>query len=104
MQKNYKWEDITLVSYSYNLIECQRTIKILNKMNVKVELSDMHTIRPIDYRTITNSVKTRKLLFVDNGWSTYGVGQSTAKVSENLSGKKIITSRLGILIHLYLVQ
>tara|TARA_B100000035_G_C20973760_1_gene542233 strand:- start:87 stop:1145 length:1059 start_codon:yes stop_codon:yes gene_type:complete len=92
-------KDITLVSYSYNLIECQRTIKILNKMNVKVELIDMHTIRPIDYRTITNSVnKTRKLLFVDNGWSTYGVGaEIIAKVSENLSGKKIITSRLGIL-------
>ncbi len=91
--------DITLISYSYNLIECQRAVKVLNQFGIKVDLIDMPTIRPIDYKTILKSVnKTRKILFVDNGWSTYGIGSEIlAKVSEIFSKNKIITSRIGIL-------
>ncbi len=95
----YKGNDITLVSYSYNLIECYRAVNVLNTLGISVELIDMSTIKPVDYKTIIKSVsKTKKLLFVDNGWSTYGVGaEIIAKISETFSNKKISTSRLGIM-------
>lgn len=66
---------ITLVSYSYMLMETLKAAKILKKNNISCEVIDLNTLRPLNLRKIFNSVKkTKKLLFIDNGYSDYGIG------------------------------
>jgi pyruvate dehydrogenase E1 component beta subunit len=44
-----------------------------------VEVVDLRSIRPIDWRTLTDSVKrTGRCLVVEEGWTTYGVGAEIA--------------------------
>jgi len=46
---------------------------------VDAEVIDLRSIRPIDWRTITESVKrTSRCLVVEEGWPTYGVGAEIA--------------------------
>jgi len=67
--------DITLVSYGAMVREVQRAMVIAKKDNISVELIDLRTIYPVDKETITNSIKkTGKLLIVNEGPTSYGVG------------------------------
>ena len=82
-----KGSDITVVAHSYMTVEALKAIKLLEQNNVKCELIDIRTIRPLDINTIVSSVeKTKKLLVVDNGWIHFGVSSEIiAAVSERLS-------------------
>ena len=67
--------DITLVSYGAMVREVQRAMVMAKKDNISVELIDLRTIYPVDKETITNSIKkTGKLLIVNEGPTSYGVG------------------------------
>tara|TARA_Y100000588_G_scaffold384654_1_gene476414 strand:+ start:192 stop:1235 length:1044 start_codon:yes stop_codon:yes gene_type:complete len=66
---------ITLVGTSYTVVDCLRAADLLETVGISAEVIDPLTLSPLDADTILNSVeKTRRLLVVDNGWLTCGMG------------------------------
>jgi pyruvate/2-oxoglutarate/acetoin dehydrogenase E1 component len=72
------------------VIECLRSAKILKNFSVNVEVIDIQSLRPLDTKTIINSVKkTKNAIIVDNGGMTYGISSEImASLYENLSSNK----------------
>jgi pyruvate dehydrogenase E1 component beta subunit len=91
-------KDITVISFSYALIETLRAVNFLKKINISCELIDLRCLRPIDKKTILKSAKkTKKVLIVDNGWTINGISaEISAIINENID-EKIIVRRIGIL-------
>ena len=92
-------KDLTIVSFSEALIQVLRLKKILIKSNISAEIIDLRTLRPLDKKTILKSVKkTGRILVVDNGWKTYGIGSEIISfLSEDKKVKfKSKPKRLGI--------
>ncbi len=72
---------ITLISFSYGIIECLKASEILNKFNISCEIIDLRVLHELDKKTIVNSVKkTKKVIVVDNGWSKYGISAEIISV------------------------
>jgi len=92
-----KGSDLTIISFSYALLESLKAINFLKKMNINVELIDLRCLRPIDTKTIINSAKkTKKVLVVDNGMTTYGISaEISAIINENIASK-IKFRRIGV--------
>lgn len=68
-------EDLTIVSYSYMMVEALRSAEILADAGVNAEVIDLRSLRPLDLDTVGESVKkTGRLLTIDNGWTKMGVG------------------------------
>src|SRR6195952_924493 len=69
--------DVTIVSYGRPL---QRVVRpsvdaLVNDHGIDVELIDLRTLRPLDVRTIVESVKkTNRLVIVDEDWGYCGLG------------------------------
>lgn len=91
-------KDITVISFSYALIETLRAVNFLKKINISCELIDLRCLRPIDKKTILKSAKkTKKVLIVDNGWTINGISaEISAIINENIN-EKIIVRRIGVL-------
>jgi acetoin:2,6-dichlorophenolindophenol oxidoreductase subunit beta len=71
--------DVTLVSASYMMIEASKAAEELLKENIEVEIIDLRSIKPFDRNLILESVKkTGKLMIVDCGWKSFGVGAEIA--------------------------
>ena len=51
--------DISLVSYSYPLLEVIEAANLLEKVGISTEVLDLRTLRPMDYQTICSSVMKR---------------------------------------------
>ncbi len=70
-RKVCKGDDLTIVSMSYMTIEAFRAAEQLKLVNVKIDLIDLRTIKPLDWDSVFASVrKTRKLLVLDTGAET----------------------------------
>jgi pyruvate dehydrogenase E1 component beta subunit len=66
--------DVTIVSYNKMMIVAMDTAKELEKEGISAEVIDLRTIRPLDYRTIVESVKkTNRIVVVDESWPYAGV-------------------------------
>jgi pyruvate dehydrogenase E1 component beta subunit len=67
-------KDITIVASSYMVFEAVRAADILKKYGITAEVVDLRTIRPLDEKTIINSVaKTKRLIVVDGAWRSFSV-------------------------------
>eukprot|EP00965_Chrysotila_dentata_P249374 6208869-Pleurochrysis_carterae.AAC.1 len=67
--------DVTLVSYSKGVHTCLEAADELAKQGVECEVVNIRTLRPLDRKTIIDSVmKTNRLVTVEEGWPTCGVG------------------------------
>ena len=79
------------------IVECLRVYKILKENNIQCEIINIRSLNPIDMTKIMNSVKTKKVLLVDNGWKNYGIGAEIASINEKL-GKtvKLACKRIGV--------
>lgn len=68
--------DLTIVGWGAKLREINAAVKEYeDENNVSIEVIDLRTISPIDYKTITESVKkTGKFLVVHEANTTYGPG------------------------------
>ncbi len=77
-------KDITIASTSYMTLESIRASDFLAKAGVDVEVVDIRTLKPLDEDLILESVrKTGRLIIVDLGYSTGGVGaEVAARVAE----------------------
>lgn len=70
-----KGTDITVVGYGDGLFTARRALELLGKNESKVELIDLVSINPIDYKTIHASVKkTGRLITVDTTNGAFSVG------------------------------
>lgn len=80
-----KGNDITIVSTSYMMVETMKALTLLNELGIKPEVLDLRTLKPLDEKTIFNSVeKTGRLLVADLSHREFGVAaEIIARVSEN---------------------
>lgn len=93
----HRGNDITIVSFSYAIIECLKVNKILKKNNIKADIIDLKTLRPLDYKKILKSAKkTKKVLIVDNGWAKFGISAEIASIIAEKIDTKVKVKRIGV--------
>ena len=62
-------KDVTIVSFGKILKEAIKAAEELAKENIDCEVIDLRTIRPMDYKTILESVKkTNRLVILEESW------------------------------------
>jgi pyruvate dehydrogenase E1 component beta subunit len=72
-------KDVTIVSYSKMLQTSLQAAEQLSKEGIEAEVIDLHTLRPLDVLPVVQSVqKTNRLVVVEEGWRSYGVGAEIA--------------------------
>ena len=81
-------KDITLVGISHMQVECMRAHRYLQGVQISAEVIDPIWLSPLDMETILSSVsKTRRLIIVDNGWTTCGAASEIASnVAQHFEG------------------
>lgn len=73
--------DVTIVTFSLQVQLALQAAEILDNADIKAEVIDLRTIKPLDQVTILNSVKkTNRLVIIEEGWFFAGVGASIASI------------------------
>lgn len=89
-------KDLTIVAISYMMVEALRAAEILRRFGIGCSVFDPLWIRPLPcLSAVASDVShTKRLLVVDCGWSTYGVGaEIVAGVAERTPLEKV--ARMG---------
>lgn len=74
-------KDVTIVSFSMGMRYATQATEKLVAAGVDVELIDLRTLRPMDTRTVVESVKkTGRLVTVEEGWPQGGIGAELSAV------------------------
>lgn len=69
--------DVTVVAYGYMVREALKAAEELEKENISVEVVDLRTVSPVDYKTVIASVeKTGRMVFVQEAQRMAGVGNT----------------------------
>jgi pyruvate/2-oxoglutarate/acetoin dehydrogenase E1 component len=78
-------KDVTMAATSYMVYEASKAAEALEKEGINVEVIDLRSLKPLDEDLLFKSVrKTGRLVIVDGGWKTCGVGaEIAARVAEN---------------------
>ena len=72
-------DDITICAHSRMLVVAQEAAAELEKEGISAEIVDMRALRPLDMAPVIESVKkTSRLITVEEGWRSYGVGAEIA--------------------------
>lgn len=76
--------DLTIVAFSYMVIEALRAAEWLNTQGIAAEVLDMRIARPLDLEAVLTSLaRTGRLLVLDTAWKTGSVsGEVIAQVAE----------------------
>jgi len=62
-------KDVTIVSFGKIIKEAYKAAEELEKENISCEIIDLRTIRPLDHKTIVDSVKkTNRLVILEEAW------------------------------------
>jgi len=74
--------DTTIVTYSIMLQKSLEAAKILkNDFNLDVEVIDLQSLRPLDSKTIINSVKkTNRIVTVEESWPVASIGSEVVNI------------------------
>ena len=76
--------DITIISYSKPMKIALEAAELLAKEDIDVEVVDLRTLRPIDEKTIYQSVrKTNRCVVVEESWPVCSVGSHVAWLVSN---------------------
>ena len=68
--------DITIVSYGDGVLPSIQAAELLSELGISVEVVDLVSINPIDYKGITDSVgRTKRILTVDMTNAAFSVGK-----------------------------
>ncbi len=71
--------DVTLVSFGKILKVAQAAADELAKDGISAEIIDLRTVRPIDYKTVVESVKkTNRLVIVEEAWPVASIASEIA--------------------------
>ena len=74
-------KDVTITAYSITVGYALRAAEELQKEGIDAEVIDLRTLRPIDVRTIINSVKkTNRIVSVEEGWPVAGIGSEISAI------------------------
>jgi len=74
-------KDVTIVSFSMGMRYATQATEKLVAAGVDVELIDLRTLRPMDTKTVIESVKkTGRLVTVEEGWPQGGIGAELSAV------------------------
>ena len=75
-------KDITIVAFSYMVLEAAQAADSLEKIGIHCEIIDPRTLKPLDSETILNSVrKTGRLAVADTGWKTCGMAAEVSALA-----------------------
>jgi pyruvate/2-oxoglutarate/acetoin dehydrogenase E1 component len=91
--------DVTVVATSLMVLEARRAADALASVGVECEVIDLAVLRPLRIEPVIASVeKTGRLITVDTGWRTLGLGaEVVARVTERAFGAlKTAPVRLGV--------
>ena len=94
-----KGKDLTIVAISEMNLEANLASEELAKVGLEAEIIDPKTIRPLDAKTIINSVKkTGRLIICDTGWKDFGVSAEISAVvnEEAFASLKAPIKRIGL--------
>lgn len=73
--------DVTLVTYNKMILPALEAAEELAKEGISAEVIDLRTIRPLDVRTIIESVKkTNRLVVIDESWPFASISSEVAYV------------------------
>ena len=80
-----KGNDATIVTYSIMVSKSLEAAKIIKeKYNLNIEVIDLQTIRPLDKKTILDSVKkTNRLVTVEESWPFASIGSEIINIVQN---------------------
>jgi pyruvate dehydrogenase E1 component beta subunit len=71
--------DVTIVSYSRGLQLSMQAADQLAKDGIEAEVVDLRTLRPLDMGPVIESFKkTNRMVTVEEGWGSYGIGAEIA--------------------------
>lgn len=71
--------DVTIVSFGKMMKVVMKAAEELAKENINAEVIDLRTVRPIDYRTVIDSVKkTNRLVIVEESWPLGSIATEVA--------------------------
>ncbi len=74
-----KGTHVTVVSFGKVVKVVMEAVEILEKENISVEVIDLRTIRPIDYKSIVDSVKkTNHCVVVEESWPLASISSELA--------------------------
>ena len=72
-------KDVTLVSFGKMMKVVLAAAEELQKENISAEVIDLRTVRPIDYKTIIESVKkTNRLVVIEEAWPLASISSEIA--------------------------
>ncbi|MCS6831961.1 MAG: pyruvate dehydrogenase complex E1 component subunit beta [Flammeovirgaceae bacterium] len=72
-------KDATLVSFGKMMKIAKEAAQVVSKDGIDVEVIDLRTVRPIDYKTIIESVKkTNRLVIVEEAWPLASISTDIA--------------------------
>lgn len=75
--------DVTIVSYNKMVEVAKEAANELAKEGISAEVIDLRTIRPMDYKTLIDSVKkTNRMVVVDEAWPFASVATEVAYVMQ----------------------
>jgi len=79
---------VTVVAFSYMVIEALRVADVLKQHGIDIEIIDMRTVRPLDMPTVLRSVKkTGHLIVLDTAWKFASIAAEViAQVAEQAHG------------------
>ena len=98
----HQGKDVTIVATSYSVIESIAAAEALAEADISAEVIDLRVLRPLELEPIRKSVaKTGRLITVDTGWITYGIGaEIVAGITETaFDTLKAAPRRLGLADH-----
>jgi len=71
--------DVTIVSFGKILKVAQAAADEMAKNSISAEIIDLRTVRPIDYKTVVESVKkTNRLVIVEEAWPVASIASEIA--------------------------
>ncbi|MFO1243329.1 MAG: pyruvate dehydrogenase complex E1 component subunit beta [Rickettsiales bacterium] len=71
--------DVTIVTFSIMVGKALEAAEKLEQEGISAEVIDLRTLRPLDINTIIGSLqKTHRLVTVEEGWPTAGIGAEIA--------------------------
>ena len=77
-------KDITILTYGINLFKSLEASETLAKDGIDAEVIDLRSLRPLDDKTIMQSIKkTHRVLIVDDGWRSGSISaEIMARINE----------------------
>lgn len=87
-KKRREGSDVTLISYSWPVIECMAAADTLANEDIDAEVIDLRTLVPLDWQAVRDSVaKTKRAVIVHAATQFCGFGaELAAKLHEDLHG------------------